>query len=221
MKKVLSAVFFLFFAASLIFAAEPVLRKPPPPPQLAAIFEDFSRLEANFKSGKWKDAIKATDRVYSTFAKILPQLKEHVLDDFIKEFSATMANLRNSLTKKDMQGAEEQYIRIQKLFLVIMGNYDYKVPPIMLIIDKYVFEAEQALEKKNFKRVVSEMDEVGDFFYMAEYLLRDKGAQFKDIVEFRRAVRVVRAAGEDKNSKEAEAGIKTLKALSDGFIRLF
>ena len=135
MKKYFSAVFILLFKASLILAADQMHEKPPPPQQLNAIFEDFSHLGGHFRSGEWKDAIKATDRIYATFNKMLPQLKRHIpagiSRDFSRDFSATMTDLRNSLIKKDMKETEIQYIRIQRLFLAITDNYAYEVPPIM------------------------------------------------------------------------------------------
>ena len=132
-----------------------------------------------------------------------------------------MADLRRSIKEKDMESAESHYIKIQELFLAIMDNFQYKVPPILSIIDKYITEAEDALKKNNFRRVVSEMDEVGDFFYKAELLLKGKGVHHKDINKFKTVVREVRAAGETGKAKSALAGIKTLKKLSARYMKLF
>jgi len=162
-----------------------------------------------------------TKKISAVFDQMLPQLQRHIEADITKAFIPMMADLRQSIKKKDMESAERDYIKIQELFLVIMDNFRYKVPPILTIIDKYISEAEGALKTNNFGRVVSEMDEVGDFFYKAEPLLKEKGAYHKDMDEFETIVREVRAAGEAGKTKSARAGIKKLKKLSATFMQLF
>ncbi len=221
MTKYFSAVLILLFTASFIFAANLVPKKPTPPPHLAAIFDIFFKVEDDFEAGNWKAAIKATDEVDSTFRKILPQLNRQVLNSLLEDFSATMSKLRHSLKSKDLKGAEEQFIKIENLFLTIMDNYEYKISPAMLLIDKYISVTEQALRKKKFGWVAEEMTEIGDFIYREESRLRNKGVPYEDIEKFKRAVREVRAAGEAKSSKKAKAGIRTLKTLSARFLQLY
>ena len=177
-------------------------------------------MEEKFKAGKWKEALKETDRINARFNKMLPELKERLSADVARDFSAMMTDLRKAFMEKNMAEAEAHYIRIQGLFFAIMDNYAYKVPPILSVIDKYVAEAETALRKRNFKRVVSEMNEVYDFSFRAEAFLRSKGVPHGDIEEFRSTVRTVRAAGEEKRAEEARNGLQTLKALSAGFLQL-
>jgi hypothetical protein len=221
MTKYFSAVLILLFTASFIFAANLVPKKPAPPPHLAVIFDIFFKVEDDFESGNWNAALKATYKVDSTFRKMLPELNKQVLNALLEDFSAALSNLRHSLKNKDMRGAEEKFVEIESLFLTIMDNYEYKISPTMLLIDKYISVAEQALRKKNFGWVAEEMTEIGDFIYREESRLRNEGVPYEDIEKFKRAVREVRAAGEAKSSKKAKAGIRTLKALSARFLQLY
>ncbi len=208
-------------AAAVIFLTDLLYAQPVPPPQLNLILENFSELEGKFKSGRWNEALSLTKKISSAFDEILPELQRYIKADISNAFIPMMADLRRSIKEKDMESTELNYIKIQELFFAIMDNFQYKVPPVLSRIDKYISEAEVALNKKDFRRVVSEMDEVGDFFYKAEPLLKRKGADHKDVDEFKSIVREVRAAGETKKTKSARAGIKTLKKLLARFLKLF
>ncbi len=102
-----------------------------------------------------------------------------------------------------------------------MNNYEYRVPPVFVIINKYLKEAETALKKKDFKRVVSEMHEIGDFFYGANYLLKEKGVQHKDVEEFSATIQEVWAAGKSKDATTVQNGKTKLKKMSSRFLMIF
>ena len=102
-----------------------------------------------------------------------------------------------------------------------MDVYEYKTPPIIKIIDKYINEAMEALEKNDFTRVLSEMDEVDAFFEQAIKLLEKKGMSQKDHDDFHAAVKDVISSGKAKDGAKAEAGLKKLKKLSARFLTLF
>ena len=151
----------------------------------------------------------------------MPQLKKTFKVDILTTFNQRLSNLRGAIQEKNMEATEDNYIALQELLLTIMNNYEYKVPPVFVIINKYLQEAETALKKKDFKRVVSEMHEIGDFFYGSNYLLREKGVSHKDIEEFNATIREVWAAGREKDAKAVKNGITKLKKMSSGFFRLF
>jgi hypothetical protein len=102
-----------------------------------------------------------------------------------------------------------------------MENYEYTVSPIMLLVDRNITEAERAIKRNDFKRVVSEMDEVSEYFFRVESLLKEKGAKREDIDEFKTTVREVREAGKAKNAKVSWTGLKKLDRLSGKFLQLF
>ena len=220
-KRHIRKALIILSALSVILSAGPLQAKPAPPRQLITIFDDFTELEENFRSGRWNKALESTDKILWTFTLVQPQLEENIKADIAPYFDSTLDGLRQAIMKKDVQETMARYVEMQEFFFVIMDNFDYKVPPILSIVDKYISEAGEALRHKDFSRVASEMQEVGDFFYRVEPLLREKGARFKDVEEFKGAVRQVRAAGDRRSEKTARAGIKALKKLSAKFLRLF
>lgn len=192
-----------------------------PPPRLMDIFQNLSSVEAKFKTGRWHDAIEATTGVLTTYKEILPELKKTVKVDIEADFTSRLMGLRQSLEKKDLRQAERNYIDLHKMIFALLDNYEFKVPPIMMIIDKYIDEAREAAEKRDFKRVVSEMNEVEDFFYQAGQDLSGQHASLVDIEEFKSTVREVREAGKTGSKPKVLSGVAKLKMLSARFIKLF
>ncbi len=221
MKKFPHAGFTILLVLQIFFPAGLLYAKPAPPEKLIKIFEYVSRLEEDFKSGEWDEANKVTNTISSAFKEVLPQLKKTFKVDILKTFNERLSNLRQAIQKKNMEAAEDNYIALQELILTIMNNYEYKVPPVFVIINKYLQEAETALKKKDFKRVVSEMHEIGDFFYGSNYLLREKGVRHKDIEEFSATIREVWAAGRAKDATTVQNGITKLKKMSSTFLMTF
>ncbi len=221
MKKFPGTAFIILIVLQIFFPAGLLHAKQAPPEKLIKIFEHLSKLEEKFKSEEWDGAIKETDTVSSTFKEVLPQLKKTFKVDILTTFNQRLRNLRQTIQRKNVEATQDNYIALQELLLTIMNNYEYKVPPVFVIINKYLQEAETALKKKDFKRVVSEMDEIGDFFYGANYLLKEKGVRHKDIEEFSATIRAVWAAGRAKDAKTVQHGITKLKKMSSGFLKLF
>lgn len=213
--KFLLALVVITFSTDLAFA------KPAPPKKLEGMFAEFSELEGKFKSGKWNEAKAALDEVAESFGKMAPELKKNVKGNIVNDFDFILGNLKKSITEKNLERTEKNYIALQKLFFEIMDAYEYKVPPIIKIIDKYINEAAEALEKNDFTRVLSEMDEVDIFHEKAINLLEKKGISQKDHNDFHAAVKEVISAGKAKDAAKAEAGIKKLKKHSAKFLSLF
>ena len=221
MKRSFVAGFLILIVLEMFCAAKLLYAAPAPPEKLIGMFERFSLLEEKFKSGKWDEAIKSTSSIASEFKEMLPQLKKTLRGDIATTFDSTLIKLKQALEKKDLEATEACYIDIQNFLFVIMGNYEYKVPPILFIINKYILEAEYALKKRNFKRVESEMEEIGNFMYRGGSILKEKGVKHADIEEFRETIRKIRAAGEVEDVRAAQNGINTLKEMSSMFLRLF
>lgn len=213
--KLVLALVVITFSIELAFA------KPAPPKKLEGMFAEFSELEGKFKSGKWNEAKATLEEVAESFGKIAPELKKNVKGTIVNDFDFILNNLRKSITGKNLERSEKNYIALQSLFFEIMDVYEYKTPPIIKIVDKYIGEAAEALEKNDFTRVLSEMDEVDAFFEKAKKMLEKKGISQKDHNDFHNAVKDVISAGKAKDSAKAEAGLKKLKKLSAKFLSLF
>jgi hypothetical protein len=192
-----------------------------PPPKLIVLFEDFSKLEAKFKSNRWSEALNATDELKKTFGKLLPELKKTVNLNVEKDFDARLTELRSAIKRKDAKATETAYIEMHRLVFALMDNFIYPVPPVLTIVDKYIGEAAEAEQLNDYARVASEMEEIDDFFFQAGPELMEKHARAIDTEEFKSAARDVRAAGIAHDKEKIRAGIATMKRLSAGFITLY
>jgi hypothetical protein len=221
MKSFSGAVLIILFVLQVFLPAGIVHARQAPPEKLINIFETFSELEGKFKAGKWDEALRITNGISFEFEELLPELQKTVRPDINKAFLDMLDNLRLALKEKDMEESEYRYISMQKLFFSLMDTYDYKVPPILIIIDKYILEAETALKKGDFRRVQSEMYEIGQFMFHADYILKEKGVSHRDIEEFKSTARDVSAAEGTKDVRAARQGLKKLKEMSRMFLKLF
>ncbi|OGW50166.1 MAG: hypothetical protein A2Z50_04060 [Nitrospirae bacterium RBG_19FT_COMBO_42_15] len=212
---------FILVLVIFTFFADNAFAKPAPPKKLEGMFGEFSELEGKFKSGKWNEAKATLEEISESFGKMVTELKKNVKGTIVNDFEFILNNLKKSLAEKNLERSEKNYIALQKLFFEIMDVYEYKTPPIIKIIDKYINEAMEALEKNDFTRVLSEMDEVDAFFEQAIKLLEKKGMSQKDHDDFHAAVKDVISSGKAKDGAKAEAGLKKLKKLSARFLTLF
>jgi hypothetical protein len=100
--------------------------------------------------------------------------------------------------------------------LTLISNYAYKTPPIFIIINKYIAEAEEALEKKRYDRVLTEVEEVTFLFYFAESHLENRDTRRKQIGEIISKLNEIRSAAQNKKNKPVKTGLKSLKKMVSG-----
>jgi len=191
-----------------------------PPPQLTSIFMDFAEFEAAFKNGKWDDAQEATGKISDKFNQMLPQLKREIKGDSEKTFQGIMDSLNHSVNKRDKDKTQTLFIELHKFVLTLISNYAYKTPPIFIIINKYIAEAEEALEKKRYDRVLSEVEEITFLFYFAESHLENRDTRRKQIGEIISKLNEIRGAAQNKKSEAAKRGLISLKKMLSALVRL-
>jgi hypothetical protein len=184
-----------------------------PPSQLTGVFVDFSVFEAAFKNDKWDDAQGAAGRISDKFNQMLPQLKREIKGDPEKTFRAIMSGLSQSVYKHDKEKTEKYFIDLHTFTLSLIRNYEYKISPVFIIINKYIAEAEEALEIKRYDRVLSEVDEIASLLSFAEdhFDCRDTRRTQFDEIELR--LREIKSAAQNKKSDSVKTGIKSLKKM--------
>lgn len=221
MKSNFKAVVVFCTALFIVFTSLPShARLPSPPPQLTSVFMDVAEFETAFKSDKWDKALASTGKINTKFNQMLPQLKKEIKGNTESFFREIMGRLEQSVKKKDQDKTEKNFIELHKYILTLISNYEYKTPPIFIIINKYIGEAEEALEQKRYGRVLSEVEEISFLFSFAESHLENRDTRRKHIESIKLKLQEIKAAAQYKKSEAAKTGIKSLKKMMSDLIKL-
>lgn len=191
-----------------------------PPPQLTSVFMDFSVFEAAFKNDKWSDAQSAVGKISDKFNLMLPQLKREIKGDPEKVFQGIMDGLNQSVQKQDKEKTGKLFIDLHTFTLSVINNYEYKIPPVFIIINKYIAEAEEALENKKYDRVLSEVEEITSLFSFAENHFDNLDSRQAQVNNIKLKLRDIKSAARNKKSDSVKSGIKSLKKMLSELLRL-
>ena len=198
------------------------LAKPLPPSNLTDIFGEFSELEEKFESGNWDEALEELKEVREEFKKIAPQLNEAgSITEVAGKMSLVFDTLEKALTQKNEEKTETLYIALQKMFFKLLDGFDYKVPPALQIVDKYVDEAKEALEEGKIDKVLSEVNEIDEFFEDLEERLRAQNVSEDKLNEFKKGIIDVKRSGKSGDKDGVAAGLRKLDNLTKTFIAAF
>lgn len=143
--------------------------KPSPPPELTSAIDKLPDLEECYEKDNWSGAL-------AIFREIEELLLIPGLEGCSDDVTASLKALHESLTLQDKEKTEEEYINIQKCLFTYADSFAYMIPPVLIIIMKYLtVEATEALEKRDYDHLISELNEINELFEMASGILEEKG----------------------------------------------
>jgi len=185
--------------------------RPQPPEGLTDIFSSLGELEETFENNAWTEAEEGLAEVEEQFEKLVPVLVPVAGKSIGDDFSFIAKAMKKSLRQKDEEKATKNFIAMQRLIFDVMDGFDYRIHPMILIMDRYTQEALDAAEEKDFKEVTAEMLEVRAFL--------KKGLRYyADNSQVSRQMNVMdtlaQNAGEAAEKKDQETAEKELKKLS-------
>jgi hypothetical protein len=137
--------------------------KPRPVKGLMEMFDTFNGLEEEFREENWEEAEEIATKIESDYKTLVNDLKGTVDGKLVHKFGFLIGSFKKQLEKKDAELLEKPYMNLQELFVDIMSYFDYPHPPVFVIINLYLNEAEEYLEKGMFKHVAEEMEEIHHF----------------------------------------------------------
>ena len=214
MKHIFRSLRALLFALVLALSSTPShARSVNPPAQLTSIFKDMSRFETAFKSHKWDKAISAINKIDNTFNQMSPQLKKDIYSYTDNNYKDIINNTINALISKDISKVEIDFIELHNLVFSLISKYDYKIPPIMTMIENYIQEADDAANINNYYRVMSEIDEIDALFYFVEKHLLRIDTMRSDGKKIRAKLSEIKLASINKQDELIKEGIKSLKQM--------
>jgi len=183
------------------------------------MFESFYELESEFRSGKWDEAAMEFNDVEATYIKIIRKLRGQVGSKLFQATSSTLKEVKTGIGKKDAEAVEGPYMKVQGYFIDIMEQLDYPSPPVLIIIDNYIEEAQEFLEKGDLNQVAEEMEEVEHFKYRALDKTAAAGMDAKKLEPlFEMAEDVKKMAVKGKSKSVISKRLKSMESLLGGYV---
>ncbi len=214
-------VFFVISICCVIFVVSGTNAKPSPPAGVVELFENFREIEEKYEEDDWQGTQEELFSFVEKFKKAMPYIKKDTSVSTIKDFKATYSNLKYSISARDFETTEDNFIRFQRLFFEILENYEFNVPPALSVIQIDLGEVEEAIEEGDVDDIVSEMKETVKYFEVLEKDLVAKGVTADSIEEFKKYIAKVLAAGEREDTEEVAEGLEHLQKLLASFAALY
>lgn len=186
-------------AIALVFVAFPFLAfGAPPPDEVDEILGQLGKFEESFEAENWNEAMA----VLGVLSGEVRGMLEHSArkDEYLEK---SLDDLSKYVIEQNEQQAEAQYIRFQKQFFEFISQFDYKVHPLLDMIQTSVLdESSQAYADKDYEDVVREMREAGNLIEQARPLLVERGIQDVEINEFKsRVIELIMAGRKEDYQK--------------------
>lgn len=186
--------------------------KPAPVPAVMGLFESLYELEESTRNEKWAEASERVTGIESKYKSLIPEIKGAVPGETITKFSFLLKSLQKAVASKDDDKIEEPMEQVTDLFVVIMDHFEYKEPPILLVLKKQIEEAEESIKGGKFAFAEEEIEEIAE---MKERTKKSLAAYKKDTTALDAAFATldgVLAAVKKKDKGEAEKQLGAFEA---------
>ncbi len=169
----------------LLLLATVSFAKPEPPQTLTDILGETSELEEKFEKGNWAGACETLEEIEEMYSEVYAEYKNQVPATLNIKFNSSASSLGQFLEAKNEENTEDEFIELQVVLFSIMDCFDYKVHPVIKVLQKYIGEeAQQALADNDLDNVKSELKEVANFFLKNASLFKLRGINNDDLEQF-------------------------------------
>jgi len=172
-----TAIIILIFGIISLSSSFALATAPAPPDGVSEIIEQMGEFEESFENQNWSEADEAIEKIDNELKEVFAQSK---LND--TTLTQLLGNLKKSIKIKEEKLTETNFILFQNQYFNFINNFYFKIHPLLAIIKQYmVDEAAEALSKKDYDEVVSEMREAANLMKQAKTLLTEKGIAVSEI----------------------------------------
>lgn len=216
MEKVFALVVTLFMLLVVPVCAE----KPEPSEELANLFTNVVAIEDAVGEGAWPRALKSTEEVEEILTGLAPSIRNAAGGKVYLGLEEDITQLQTAIRRRDKMAVMNQLISMQKNIFHTMQAYNYYVHPAFLVIQRYVVEAVEAAEKKDFGRVVHEMKEIANIITSSAEVMLSKNIGRGMQSDFRELLYSVLNAAKEKNQQESINCLKKMETTAGAFVWL-
>jgi len=208
----------LLAVISLFFVSPSIAQKPAPPEQLAKFFKEVVAIEDAVGVKKWDLALQTVAEVGERLEVVAPSIRKAAGDGAYLQLDAVVGELRGALKKKDNAFVSKLLIDLQKQIFNTMEFYDYAVHPAFIVLQEYVAEAVDAVEKQDFERIAHEMKEVANIMSGSAAVMKDKGVGKGMQQDFLDQLFIVMGAAAAKELEPTKLALKKMEKLAGAFV---
>lgn len=195
----------LLFAGLLLLPVS-VLAKPTPPASLMKVFTHFIAGEDVVEEEDWAGTDKWLADLNKEFQTIRPQMVKDISAAPVEKFEKSMATLRASSTAHSKDRIHANFIALHTSFLELLDHFDYKLPPLMFLVQSDIKEVESGIKEGDLDEVADEFKDIETFYGQLTPILKARGVNSEMIESFNaQQVRCKGAlAAGDKNKLNSE-----------------
>lgn len=187
--------------------------RPSPPPELLGLFGQLESFEEALEQREWPEAMTLLGKTHETLAKLTPSLESERPQE-TEAAGRSLNKLKAAAADRDFNRAHASYLAFQEQLISIMDAFDYKIHPVLYLIDRFINEAGEGLRKDDLEEVVNELDEIEVLFAgKAKGLLEQRGAAPLVTDHFAEKVHAVRRAAAGGERDETGKGLAELRTL--------
>lgn len=216
----LQFIFRLFIVPALFFTfnAPAAWCKPPPLSGIFQMFDAFNDLESEFRSEEWEAAEQTILGIQAYYSRLSHELKKGIDNKTVHKFGFLITRLKNKIETRELEAVDDTYMKLQSLFLEIMDQYDYPVPPAIIIYNRYIDEALEGLARGDFLEAAEEMKELVELRDHGDKALEQKAVSTAERNTFFATIENAEKAARDKNPLATKEHLQKLKLFINNYL---
>jgi len=160
-RKILAV---LVFGCLLLLAPRHVLAKPAPPADLMKIFILFIHGEEYVEENGWDETSKWINDLDRRYRAIKPQIDKGISTQDIAKFENLLADFEAAVKLRNHDRTHEAFFVLNRSFIELLDDFDYRIPPLMHLVQNDLKEALLALKKREVDEIEDELREVEEYF---------------------------------------------------------
>lgn len=184
---------FPILIALLLLLPVSSIAKPTPPGNLMKIFTHFLAGEDLVEEDNWVQTDKWLQDLNTEYQGIRPVISKDLPAASLEKFEKAMAALRDNNAAQKRERNHSLFIAMHQSFLELLDKYDYKLPPLMYLVQNDLKEAETGLKDGEFDEVQDELRDVEIFYGQLVPAIRARGISSEMIESFK--AQLVRCKG--------------------------
>lgn len=183
--------------------------KPVPPAELMKLFTLFIHVEEFVEKNSWDDADRWATAIVKKYQDLKPLLAKDVAAPRLASFDRLQNSFVKAVAARHHESAHVSFIALHKAFLDLIECFDYRISPLLYVVQNDLKEAAEALRTENFEEFADELKEVDDYYVRAMPELLKWNVSRQSLDEFRGLVAKVKIdyAARDIKSVKATVGL--------------
>lgn len=166
---------------------------------LMKMFTLFIHGEEFIEENEWSESTQWLADLNKKYSTIRPTMAKDLPAADIDKFDASLKALQTALAARNHDKSHNQFLTLHKAFLDLLGKYDFKVPPLLYVVQNDLKETKEAIKSNNLEELESELQELDEYYEKLVPFLLKKRVSPEAINETRALIVMARVNYSAKN----------------------